>query len=117
MNTHKLPPLVFITAMARRLIDAGCSFALSLGLIERAARDDIAFRNAAASELEAIDARFGLIRDKLMAALSHETPKVRREILAAIKRMHQDEIALAASLRVQLPLMLMEHTSQKPAHE
>ena len=99
-------PTVIILALVRRLHAAGCSFALSLGLIAEATHQEIAQRNAAADEASAIDMRIAAIQVKLEQALANDPPRLRREILAVVAEFHARERALAASLRVQLPLSL-----------
>ena len=102
----KTTPTLLIIALVRRLLAAGCSFALSLGLIEKAARAEIVERNLAATEADAIDALYAGLRGKLERALANDPPALRREILAKVEESHRREHALALSLRVQLPLAL-----------
>lgn len=101
-----MKPTLFILALVRRMQAAGCSFALSLGLIVEAAHREVDERNAAADEATAIDARMASIQGKLEQALANDPPRLRREILGVVAEFHRRELALADGLRVQLPLPL-----------
>ena len=119
MNPAKVPPTVRLLALLARMVRAAFPCALSLGLLKKWTLEEVAERNACAAAALAIDdlIEHGTVLarlEKLMeTSLANETPATRRqfraafaELKAALADEHARTEALAAELRVQLPLSL-----------
>lgn len=99
----KSPAPIFILSMCHRLRDAGCTFLLSLGLMERAAEQEIALRRTCTGEAVGIEhdlaAADRLLNEAVSAGhIDHRTALYMRKILR-----HGDRAArhLARELEVK----------------